>query len=187
MMLYPKQDQVSKTRGSSYQSESEDESDDDLRINQIIMSNSRKVGFSPSDKSSDSSYSSDSPDAGSSEESKLPFSCQYCEKAFKSNADLTRHVRCHTGERPYSCEHCSKGFSQGAHLQRHLLTHPDKAHTHKCPTCDKAYPLKIQLVGHLAVHSKKDPVTKVKTKFSVRSVASCSPLITSTEITWRRT
>ncbi|KAL1465632.1 hypothetical protein WDU94_005185 [Cyamophila willieti] len=120
-----------------------------------------------SDLHSDVIDVSDSSDDDSRERpsSRSPYSCQYCRKEFRSNADLTRHVRCHTGERPYTCEHCSKSFSQSAHLRRHLLTHPDKASEHKCPVCDKSYPLKLQLIGHMAVHSKKDPVTKVKTKF----------------------
>uniref|UniRef100_A0A8D8LRM1 Zinc finger protein 177 n=2 Tax=Cacopsylla melanoneura TaxID=428564 RepID=A0A8D8LRM1_9HEMI len=161
-------------------SENED-SDDDLRVNHFVSksnvlnipTNGVKLPLNnkPQSLSSCSSYSSehhsdvidvsDSSDDDSRERS--PYSCQYCRKEFRSNADLTRHVRCHTGERPYNCDHCSKSFSQSAHLRRHLLTHPDKVNEHKCLLCSKSYPLKLQLIGHMAVHSKKEP--KVKTKF----------------------
>lgn len=156
-------------RRTSYKSESEEEnSDSDLSLNQTNKSKTNRSIVPHNDEStrlSCSEYSSDSSDIQSDSDSRSPFSCRYCDKPFRSNADLTRHVRCHTGERPYQCDHCLKSFNQSAHLQRHLLTHPEKTCNHQCPSCEKSYPLKIQLIGHMAVHSKKDPVTKVKTRF----------------------
>jgi len=33
--------------------------------------------------------------------SKFPFLCRYCGKIFPRSANLTRHLRTHTGEQPY--------------------------------------------------------------------------------------
>lgn len=32
------------------------------------------------------------------------YTCQYCQKVFPRSANLTRHVRTHTGEQPYKVE-----------------------------------------------------------------------------------
>lgn len=53
--------------------------------------------------------------------------CQYegCNKEFKSNQDLNRHINVHTGERPHACPYggCNKTYKQRPHLLVHLKTH----------------------------------------------------------------
>ncbi|CAF4515135.1 unnamed protein product, partial [Rotaria sp. Silwood2] len=51
---------------------------------------------------------------------KYKYVCSYCEKNFPRTANLTRHLRTHTGEQPYDCKYCERSFSISSNLQRHI-------------------------------------------------------------------
>eukprot|EP00300_Choanocystis_sp_HF-7_P042087 c8853_g1_i1.p1 GENE.c8853_g1_i1~~c8853_g1_i1.p1 ORF type:complete len:244 (+),score=8.20 c8853_g1_i1:40-732(+) len=50
-----------------------------------------------------------------------PYKCTHpgCGKAFTQSGGLIRHNRVHTGERPYGCKHCGQGFTESCHRNRH--------------------------------------------------------------------
>ena len=48
------------------------------------------------------------------------YACRYCGKVFPRSANLTRHLRTHTGEQPYKCKYCERQFSISSNLQRHV-------------------------------------------------------------------
>ena len=53
--------------------------------------------------------------------------CGMCGEVFGSRAELTRHVRTHTGEKPFGCEVCPAKFSEKGTLKKHMLQlHPMK-------------------------------------------------------------
>ena len=52
------------------------------------------------------------------------FLCTFCDKTFPRAANLTRHLRTHTGEQPYQCPHCDRLFSISSNLQRHIRNLP---------------------------------------------------------------
>ncbi|CAM2704110.1 unnamed protein product [Rotaria socialis] len=51
---------------------------------------------------------------------KYKYICSYCGKCFPRSANLTRHLRTHTGEQPYDCKYCERSFSISSNLQRHI-------------------------------------------------------------------
>ncbi|KAI6170124.1 hypothetical protein M3Y98_01206900 [Aphelenchoides besseyi] len=48
------------------------------------------------------------------------YTCKFCQKNFPRSANLTRHLRTHTGEQPYKCHDCDRSFSISSNLQRHV-------------------------------------------------------------------
>lgn len=49
--------------------------------------------------------------------------CRFCSSTFKSNTDLARHERIHTGEKPFSCTICHKQFNRKGNMEKHVTTH----------------------------------------------------------------
>ena len=45
------------------------------------------------------------------------YECEFCSKQFPRAANLTRHLRSHTGEQPYTCLMCTRAFSISSNLQ----------------------------------------------------------------------
>ena len=48
------------------------------------------------------------------------YECEFCSKQFPRAANLTRHLRSHTGEQPYTCLMCTRSFSISSNLQVNL-------------------------------------------------------------------
>ncbi|CEP60528.1 Com2p LALA0_S01e12970g [Lachancea lanzarotensis] len=54
------------------------------------------------------------------------FACEFCDRRFKRQEHLKRHVRSlHMGEKPFGCHICGKKFSRSDNLNQHVKTHQE--------------------------------------------------------------
>lgn len=84
--------------------------------------------------------------------SKDRYSCKYCGKVFPRSANLTRHLRTHTGEQPYKCKYCERSFSISSNLQRHVRNIHNKERPFKCHLCERCFGQQTNLDRHLKKH-----------------------------------
>ncbi|XP_063243541.1 transcription factor hamlet-like isoform X2 [Bacillus rossius redtenbacheri] len=80
------------------------------------------------------------------------YSCKYCGKVFPRSANLTRHLRTHTGEQPYKCKYCERSFSISSNLQRHVRNIHNKEKPFRCSLCDRCFGQQTNLDRHLKKH-----------------------------------
>lgn len=87
---------------------------------------------------------------------KEKYSCKFCGKVFPRSANLTRHLRTHTGEQPYKCKYCDRSFSISSNLQRHVRNIHNKEKPFKCSLCDRCFGQQTNLDRHLKKHEAED-------------------------------
>ena len=83
------------------------------------------------------------------------YACKFCGKIFPRSANLTRHLRTHTGEQPYKCKYCERSFSISSNLQRHVRNIHNKEKPFKCPLCDRCFGQQTNLDRHLKKHESE--------------------------------
>ncbi|CAL4121731.1 unnamed protein product, partial [Meganyctiphanes norvegica] len=85
------------------------------------------------------------------------YTCKYCGKVFPRSANLTRHLRTHTGEQPYKCKFCERSFSISSNLQRHVRNIHNKEKPYKCSLCERAFGQQTNLDRHMKKHESDGP------------------------------
>ncbi|XP_037902417.1 transcription factor hamlet isoform X3 [Hermetia illucens] len=80
------------------------------------------------------------------------YTCKFCGKVFPRSANLTRHLRTHTGEQPYKCKYCERSFSISSNLQRHVRNIHNKERPFRCNLCDRCFGQQTNLDRHLRKH-----------------------------------
>ncbi|XP_052563825.1 transcription factor hamlet-like isoform X3 [Culex pipiens pallens] len=92
------------------------------------------------------------PGVGNGGKVKDRYSCKFCGKIFPRSANLTRHLRTHTGEQPYKCRYCERSFSISSNLQRHVRNIHNKERPFKCHLCERCFGQQTNLDRHLKKH-----------------------------------
>ncbi|XP_041566314.1 transcription factor hamlet isoform X2 [Drosophila elegans] len=83
------------------------------------------------------------------------YCCKFCGKVFPRSANLTRHLRTHTGEQPYPCKYCDRAFSISSNLQRHVRNIHNKERPFRCELCDRSFGQQTNLDRHVKKHESE--------------------------------
>ncbi|XP_067951190.1 histone-lysine N-methyltransferase MECOM-like [Watersipora subatra] len=107
----------------------------------------------PTSSKAEQQFSFGSPSvAGHQNKRTEKYGCKYCGKVFPRSANLTRHLRTHTGEQPYKCKYCERSFSISSNLQRHVRNIHNKEKPFKCHICERCFGQQTNLDRHLMKH-----------------------------------
>ncbi|XP_058449744.1 zinc finger protein 574-like [Malaya genurostris] len=83
------------------------------------------------------------------------YTCDKCDRVFKTSINLSRHRQFHAGER-FSCDRCRRVYPTSSTLRTHKITHSD-ARPHRCTVCDKTFKRNQDLKFHLNQHTGARP------------------------------
>lgn len=84
------------------------------------------------------------------------FKCEKCDKAFLTNAELSRHGIKHSKEKPFICEYCGNSYRFKSALLVHYRTHSEEK-PYKCEFCDKEFLHLSSVIGHRRRHTGEKP------------------------------
>jgi len=86
---------------------------------------------------------------------KLHF-CSHCDKEFKRNWDLKRHMKTMHSTDPavetFKCDICEKTVKSKRNLKLHMKTHGNSQSSYACKVCDKTFVHQNYLNVHMNIH-----------------------------------
>lgn len=85
----------------------------------------------------------------------IRFECNKCGKNLFNKADLTAHLKFHTGNKPFSCTICDKAFYTKSHLRGHIEIHSTEK-KYKCDICFKFFKTKRLMKHHEKLHDNNN-------------------------------
>lgn len=87
------------------------------------------------------------------------YNCEKCQKTFKKEIELQKHMRIHEEDsnfKRYLCHICSKTFRHNAGLMFHMRTHTGYK-PHVCKYCSRGFTSKSNCVNHERTHTGDRP------------------------------
>ena len=124
------------------------QSDLDALLSRPMKSYTLEVGIDQKDARRQAAAMS----AGQRQQAPHRYGCRFCGKMFPRSANLTRHLRTHTGEQPYRCCYCERSFSISSNLQRHVRNIHNRERPFSCPLCERCFGQQTNLDRHLKKH-----------------------------------
>ena len=82
------------------------------------------------------------------------FQCEHCQKMFKVEKNLQKHIIMHHKEKKFICEKCGKSFSVKCHHDKHVLLKHTKNKNFNCNNCDYRGATKYYLQKHMEIHAE---------------------------------
>ncbi|XP_065223670.1 zinc finger protein 184-like isoform X3 [Planococcus citri] len=79
-----------------------------------------------------------------------PFHCQFCDKQFSNESDLTAHLTLRE-KKQYKCSICDRRFALNVNKLKHERLHVEGAHF-QCADCGKKFFYKHSLIRHQQTH-----------------------------------
>ena len=86
----------------------------------------------------------------------MPYSCNFCDRTFRTIQALCIHRPLHSKARNYVCEQCGKAFKSNTRLQKHAAIHAIKKR-YSCSFCGRGFAQKCNLNRHLRIHTGEKP------------------------------
>ncbi|XP_044743442.1 zinc finger protein OZF-like [Chrysoperla carnea] len=83
--------------------------------------------------------------------------CTICGRGLRGKSELRRHMRSHTGEKPFPCDMCDKRYRENKALRRHVLSAHMNERPFECTVCSKAFHTKAILQAHMRTHTGERP------------------------------